>query len=125
MIESGNRLLGEPPITPPFWPFSSDTASLELTNHCPTLVSGALSQLHGRIAVTNLNRSYYRGPNIYALSRLVSFSLTAWTVSASSARRFDTDAQQAFGHGVRAKRSKSGAISFDLLSAEGKDAVGE
>jgi hypothetical protein len=26
------------------------------------------------------------------------------------------DAQQAIGHGVRAKRSKSGAISFDLLS---------
>jgi predicted phage-related endonuclease len=29
------------------------------------------------------------------------------------------DAQQAIGHGVRAKRSKSGAISFDLVSAEG------
>src|SRR6201993_272948 len=29
------------------------------------------------------------------------------------------DAQQAIGHGVRAKRSKSGAISFDLLKAEG------
>jgi len=29
------------------------------------------------------------------------------------------DAQQAVGHGVRAKRSKSGAVSFDLLSAEG------
>jgi predicted phage-related endonuclease len=28
------------------------------------------------------------------------------------------DAQQAIGHGVRAKRSKSGAISFDLLGAE-------
>jgi predicted phage-related endonuclease len=28
------------------------------------------------------------------------------------------DAQQAFGHGVRAKRSKSGAISFDLLAVE-------
>jgi hypothetical protein len=25
------------------------------------------------------------------------------------------DAQQAIGHGVRAKRSKSGAISFELL----------
>jgi hypothetical protein len=31
------------------------------------------------------------------------------------------DAQQAIGHGVRAKRSKSGAISFDLLSVEGSD----
>ena len=28
------------------------------------------------------------------------------------------DAQQAIGHGVRAKRSKSGAISFDLLAEE-------
>ena len=28
------------------------------------------------------------------------------------------DAQQAIGHGVRAKRSKSGAISFDLLAVE-------
>jgi predicted phage-related endonuclease len=28
------------------------------------------------------------------------------------------DAQQATGHGVRAKRSKSGAITFELLSAE-------
>ena len=29
------------------------------------------------------------------------------------------DAQQAIGHGVRARRSKSGAISFDLLDAQG------
>ena len=28
------------------------------------------------------------------------------------------DAQQAVGHGVRAKRSKSGAVSFDLLKME-------
>jgi len=28
------------------------------------------------------------------------------------------DAKEAIGHGVRAKRSKSGAVSFDLLSAE-------
>jgi hypothetical protein len=27
------------------------------------------------------------------------------------------DAKEAFGHGVRAKRSKSGAISFDLMAA--------
>jgi hypothetical protein len=33
------------------------------------------------------------------------------------------DAQQAFGHGIRAKRSKSGAISFDLVSVEGDDAA--
>jgi predicted phage-related endonuclease len=29
------------------------------------------------------------------------------------------DAQQAIGHGVKAKRSKSGAISFDLVGVEG------
>ena len=28
------------------------------------------------------------------------------------------DAREAFGHGVRAKRSKSGAISFELLALE-------
>jgi hypothetical protein len=30
------------------------------------------------------------------------------------------DAKEALGHGVRAKRSKSGAVSFDLL-AMGED----
>jgi predicted phage-related endonuclease len=33
------------------------------------------------------------------------------------------DAQQAIGHGLRAKRSKSGAISFDLLGTEGDHAA--
>jgi hypothetical protein len=28
------------------------------------------------------------------------------------------DAKEAIGHGLRAKRSKSGAISFDVLEAE-------
>ena len=28
------------------------------------------------------------------------------------------DAKEAFGHGVRAKRSKSGAVSFDVLNME-------
>jgi predicted phage-related endonuclease len=33
------------------------------------------------------------------------------------------DAQQAIGHGVRAKRSKSGAITFELLKAEDRHAA--
>jgi len=33
------------------------------------------------------------------------------------------DAKEAIGHGVRAKRSKSGAISFDLLEIEGNHAA--
>jgi hypothetical protein len=32
------------------------------------------------------------------------------------------DAREATGHGIRAKRSKSGAISFDLLNPEAGDA---
>src|ERR1700683_4584624 len=35
------------------------------------------------------------------------------------------DALQAIGHGIRAKRSKSGAISFDLLNAEGSHATNQ
>jgi putative phage-type endonuclease len=33
------------------------------------------------------------------------------------------DAKEAIGHGVRAKRSKSGAVSFDLLAGEGGHAA--
>ena len=33
------------------------------------------------------------------------------------------DAKEARGHGIRAKRSKSGAVSFDLLDAEGRHAA--
>ena len=33
------------------------------------------------------------------------------------------DAKEAVGHGVRAKRSKSGAVSFDLLAQDGSHAA--
>ena len=33
------------------------------------------------------------------------------------------DAKEAIGHGIRAKRSKSGAVSFYLLSLEGSRAL--
>jgi hypothetical protein len=33
------------------------------------------------------------------------------------------DAREAVGHGVRAKRSKSGAISFDIVEVEADDAA--
>ncbi len=35
------------------------------------------------------------------------------------------DAQQAIGHGIRAKRSKSGSISFDLISTEASHAANQ
>ena len=33
------------------------------------------------------------------------------------------DAKEAIGHGIRAKRSKSGAISFDLIDVEASHAA--
>ena len=33
------------------------------------------------------------------------------------------DAKEAIGHGVRAKRSKSGAVSFDILDVEARHAA--
>jgi hypothetical protein len=33
------------------------------------------------------------------------------------------DARRAIGHGVRAKRSKAGAITFELLNPEGSNAA--
>jgi hypothetical protein len=33
------------------------------------------------------------------------------------------DAKEAIGHGIRAKRSKAGAVSFDLLEAEASHAA--
>jgi hypothetical protein len=33
------------------------------------------------------------------------------------------DAKEAIGHGIRAKRSRSGAVSFDVLSMEGSHAL--
>ena len=33
------------------------------------------------------------------------------------------DAKEAVGHGVRAKRSKSGAVSFDIMEMEATDAL--
>jgi hypothetical protein len=33
------------------------------------------------------------------------------------------DAKEAVGHGVRAKRSKSGAVSFDVVEAEADHAA--
>jgi hypothetical protein len=32
------------------------------------------------------------------------------------------DAKEAFGHGVRAKRSKAGAVNFEVIAAEVSDA---
>ena len=53
-------------------------------------------------------------------SRTRSAHLEHEQAKAELKRLVPADAQQAIGHGVRARRSKSGAISFDLLNVEGK-----
>ena len=42
--------------------------------------------------------------------------LQKWTLA-------EEDAKEAIGHGIRAKRSKSGAISFDLLEVDNNRAA--
>jgi hypothetical protein len=44
------------------------------------------------------------------------------TAKADLKKLVPEDAKEATGHGLRAKRSKSGAISFDLLDVEAADA---
>ncbi len=34
------------------------------------------------------------------------------------------DAKEAFGHGIRAKRSKSGAVSFEVIDEEATSCTG-
>jgi hypothetical protein len=44
------------------------------------------------------------------------------TANADLKKLVPEDAKEAVGHGIRAKRSKSGAISFDLMDLETTDA---
>jgi hypothetical protein len=45
------------------------------------------------------------------------------TAKAELKRLVPEDAREATGHGIRARRSKSGAISFDLLDPEASHAA--
>ena len=56
-------------------------------------------------------------------SRTRSAHLEHEQAKAELKRLVPDDAKQAIGHGIRAKRSKSGAISFDLLEVEASDAA--
>ena len=40
-------------------------------------------------------------------------------------RLMPEDAKEAFGHGIRAKRSKSGAITFEMLTWEENDGAAQ
>src|SRR5215212_8873808 len=67
-------------------------------------------------------------PRIEALRIVDMGSSNAWAEFAAAFRRTrpavveHENAKAAIGHGIRAKRSKSGAVSFDLLSMEGDHA---
>jgi len=47
------------------------------------------------------------------------------TAKAELKRLMPDDAKEAFGHGLRAKRAKSGAVSFEMLSWEDGDGVSQ
>jgi hypothetical protein len=44
------------------------------------------------------------------------------TLHGSAVRLMPEDAKEAIGHGVRAERSKSGTVSFDVLETEASHA---
>jgi predicted phage-related endonuclease len=60
-------------------------------------------------------------------ARIFSQTRTAFlqheTAKAELKELMPEDAKEAIGHGIRAKRSRSGAISFDLLEGEGEHAA--
>jgi hypothetical protein len=63
------------------------------------------------------------GPNLQEFfSRTRAAHLEHEQAKAELKKLVPEDAHQAIGHGLQARRSKSGAISFDLLSEEGAHA---
>jgi len=72
------------------------------------------------LATEDLNRRWYEANTeqvITDIQKQVRHPALKWMVATLDGRVPD-DAKQATGHGVRAKRSKSGAISFDLVEAD-------
>ena len=99
----------------------------------PKRSSGAVSRAASRLACSELSR---RGRGIEAVRVVDMSSSNAWAEFAGLFRApgrpylehenakaelktlMPEDAKEAIGHGIRAKRSKSGAISFDALGEE-------
>jgi YqaJ-like viral recombinase domain len=79
----------------------------------PDDLSGNLIVQLGR-ATEELNRAWYErntGRQVRDVQRRVRHSAIPKAL-------MPEDAKEAIGHGVRAKRSKAGAVSFDILTAE-------
>jgi predicted phage-related endonuclease len=74
-----------------------------------------------RIVDMNASNAWAEFAAVFARSR--SAHLEYEQAKAELKSLMPEDAKEAIGHGVRAKRSKSGAVSFDLLSAEGINAA--
>jgi predicted phage-related endonuclease len=70
------------------------------------------------VRIVDMSSSNAWGEFAAVFARTRSAHLEHEQAKADLKRLVPEDAQQAIGHGVRAKRSKSGAISFDLLEAE-------
>jgi hypothetical protein len=49
---------------------------------------------------------------------IVSIWLVDRSILAVMGETMPEDAKEAFGHGIRAKRSKSGAVSFEVIDVE-------
>jgi hypothetical protein len=104
--------------------------------HPQGITSDSLDSITSRIEVPHLINAEPPRPHIEAIRIIDMSSSNSWAEFAALFR--DTrnafldherakselkalipeDAKEAIGHGVRAKRSKSGAISFDLLEME-------
>ncbi len=77
------------------------------------------------IRIVNMSSSNAWAEFAWIFSRTRSAHLEHEKAKAELKSLVPDDAQQAIGHGIRAKRSKSGAISFDLLNAEANHAAVE
>ena len=62
-------------------------------------------------------------PRIEAVRTVDMSSSNSWAEKSELKALIPEDAREAIGHGVRAKRSKSGAVSFDLLETESSHAA--
>ena len=82
----------------------------------------------GDLALRPFTRSIWSSSNAWAefagvFRRTRSAFLEHEQAKAELKSLMPEDAKEAIGHGVRAKRSKSGAVSFDLLGQEGSHAA--
>jgi hypothetical protein len=75
------------------------------------------------VRVIDMNASNAWGEHAVAFARTRAAHIEHEKAKAELKLLMPEDAREAFGHGVRAKRSKSGAISFELVANGGDYAI--